>query len=241
MEIKRFFVEEKDINNDIVKIEGEEFYHLTKVLRHKVGYKIIVCCSDDYDYNATIIEIKKDYAIAKIDSRIENCCKPKTNIYLFQAVIKNAKLDIVIQKAVELGVKTITLFFSKNTNETNINIDRLNKIAKEASKQCGRADLVKVEGIIDFNDMLDRVSSIKNIIIPYEYENEVNFSSINVKTDANYALIIGSEGGFDATEVEKVKQLGGKSVSLGNRILRAETASIVATTLLMYKLGEFDR
>ncbi len=241
MEIKRFFVSPSDIVNDVVTITGEEFYHLTTVLRHKVGYKIVVCCSDDYDYNATITEIKKDYAKAKIDSRIPNCCKPKTNINLYQAVIKNAKLDIVIQKAIELGVHSITLFFSKNTNETNINIDRLNKIAKEASKQCGRADLVKINGVLSFDEMLKDIKQYNNIVIPYEYEDENNFSNLNLENNGDFALIIGSEGGFDSVEVEKVKQLGGKSVTLGNRILRAETASIVATSLLMYELGEFDK
>ena len=241
MEIKRFFVEPCDIVNDSITITGEEFYHLTTVLRHKVGYKIIVCCSDDYDYNATITEIKKDYAKAVIDSRIPNCCKPKTNINLYQAVIKNTKLDIVIQKAIELGVHSITLFYSKNTNETNINLDRLNKIAKEASKQCGRADLVKINGIFPFDEMLNDIKKYKNIVIPYEYEDKNNFSSLNLKNDNDYALIIGSEGGFDIKEVEKVKALNGKSVTLGNRILRAETASIVAISLLMYELGEFDK
>ena len=241
MEIKRFFVNSADIVGDTAQINGEEFYHLTTVLRHKVGYKIVVCCSDDFDYNATITEIKKDRAICKIDSRIPNCCKPKTNIHLFQAVIKNAKLDIVIQKAIERGVKSITLFFSQNTNETNVNIDRLNKIAKEASKQCGRADLVKVEGIISFDEMLKRISEFKNIIIPYEYEKENNFGDLDLQPTSDYALIIGSEGGFDSKEVDKVKECGGKSVTLGNRILRAETASIVATSLLMYELGEFNK
>ena len=241
MEIKRFFVEPSDINGDIVKITGEEFYHLAIVLRHKVGYKVVISCSDDFDYNATITEIKKDYAICKIDERVPNCCTPKTNIHLYQAVIKNAKLDIVIQKAIELGVKSITLFFSKNTNETNVNIERLNKIAKEASKQCGRSDLVKVNGIIEFDDMIDDIKQYENIIIPYEYEDKVNFSTLDLKNKGDYALIIGSEGGFNKEEVDRVKALNGKSVSLGNRILRAETASIVATSLLMYELGEFDK
>ena len=241
MEIKRFFVEPEDIVDKIITIKGEEFYHLTTVLRHKIGYKIVVCCSDDYDYNATITDIQKDYAIAKIDSRIPNCCKPKTKINLYQAVIKNTKLDIVIQKAIELGVNSITLFFSKNTNETNVNIERLNKIAKEASKQCGRADLVKIKGVLTFEEMLEDIKNYSNIVIPYEYEEKNNFNSIKVEQNGEYALIIGSEGGFDSLEVEKVKELGGHSVTLGNRILRAETASIVATSLLMFKLGEFNK
>ena len=89
--------------------------------------------------------------------------------------------------------------------------------------------------------MLNKISKQENIIIPYEYEKDVNFSSITPNKNGDYALIIGSEGGFNIEEVEKVKKLGGISVSLGNRILRAETASIVASTLLMFKLGEFDK
>lgn len=240
MEIKRFFVNKNDICNDFVTIIGEEFYHLATVLRHKVGYKIIVCCDDGFDYYATITEITKDKAVAKIEEKVVNKAKTKTDISLFQAVIKSAKLDIVVQKAVELGVKEIFLFYSHNTNETNINIDRLNKISKEASKQCGRADYVKIGEVLSFDEMLNKVAEYDNIVMPYEYEDKTNFSDQKFNK-GDYALIIGSEGGFIPEEEEKVGKLGGESVSLGNRILRAETASIVAISLLMYSLGEFNK
>lgn len=240
MEIKRFFVSNEDIIGENIIISGEEFYHMTTVLRHKVGYKIIVCGGDGYDYNATIIQIDKDKAIANIDSKQVNNANANVDITLYQAVIKSTKLDFVIQKAVELGVKSIVLFYSQNTCETNINIDRLNKISKEASKQCKRADFVRLDNPITFEEMSDRIKSHENVIIPYEKEDRTNFKDIDF-TRGDYGVIIGSEGGFTPKEVEKIVANGGKSVSLGNRILRAETAGIVAVALLMYELDEFGK
>ncbi len=240
MEIKRFFVRKEDIKGDTLSISGEEFYHLTKVLRHKVGYVVICSCGDGKDYYCTLSKINKDFAEAKINEIKENNASAKCNIHLFQAVIKSAKLDIVIQKAVELGVKDITLFYSNNTNEKDINLDRLNKISKEASKQCGRSDLVTIGKVVEFDEMLELAKKEDYIVMPYEYENKVNFSSLDFPS-GSYALIIGSEGGFQEYEVEKAKNFGAKSVSLGNRILRSETASIIATSLVMFKLGEFDK
>lgn len=240
MEIKRFFVSKDDIKGETLLVKGEEFYHLTKVLRHKVGYVIICCCGDGKDYYCTLTKINKDCAEARIDEIKDNTAGANSNLHLFQAVIKSAKLDIVVQKAVELGVKKITLFYSNNTNEKDINIDRLNKICKEASKQCGRSDLVRIGEVLDFDDMLEEARKEDYVIMPYEYEDKVNFSSLNFPK-GSYALIVGSEGGFQKYEVEKAKNIGAKSVSLGNRILRAETASIIASSLVMFMLGEFDK
>ncbi|MDE7337511.1 MAG: 16S rRNA (uracil(1498)-N(3))-methyltransferase, partial [Clostridia bacterium] len=144
MEIKRFFAEKEDYDGNNIKIYGEEFAHMTKVLRHKVGYKIIVNLDDGKDYECTLTEIKPDCAVAKVDSIKENECKTKAEVTLFQALPKGDKFDFIVQKCVELGVEKIVPFLSRYTNESKFNIVRSRKIAIEACKQCGRSRKAEV-------------------------------------------------------------------------------------------------
>ena len=129
MEIRRFYVNSDDITDNVVTICGDEFWHLTKVLRYKVGYQIIVCNdSDGKDYLCTIDLIEKDYAKATVNRIIDNECKTKIGITLFQALPKGDKADLIVQKAVELGVQNIVFFNSDYVSEKKFNIDRLHKI-----------------------------------------------------------------------------------------------------------------
>ena len=114
MDIRRFYVSEDDITDNVVTICGDEFWHLTKVLRYKVGYKIIVCNNvDGKDYLCKINFIDKDYCQAIIEDVFDNECKTKVEVSLFQALPKGDKADLILQKAVELGVKNIFFFSSE--------------------------------------------------------------------------------------------------------------------------------
>ena len=138
MDIKRFYVNADDITDNVVTILGDEFWHLTKVLRYKTGYQIIVCNNQDgKDYLCKITLIDKDYAQAIVQDIVDNECKTKVNVTLFQALPKGDKADLIVQKAVELGVQDIYFFNSSFVSEAKFNLDRLNKINVEACKQCG--------------------------------------------------------------------------------------------------------
>lgn len=238
MELRRFFVDKSSLDGDTVRIFGAEFLHLKNVLRLKVGFKIIVCLNDNIDRYATITEISRDHAATKIDKVVMRETKSK-NITLFASLIKNNKLDLVIQKAVELGIDTISPFISQNTSETKFNLERAERIAFEAAKQCGSATLTKVSDIISFDDILVSVKNFDTVIMPYEKETDVSFSQIEIK-GKSIAIIIGSEGGFTDSEAKAAKEAGAITVSLGKRILRADTASIVTSALVMEKAGELD-
>ena len=243
MDIKRFYVSSEDINNNICKITGNEFYHLTKVLRHKVGFIIIVCNNiDGKDYYAKLTEINKDYALAEIYDAIDNECKTNVDITLYQALPKGDKIDLITQKAVELGISNIKIFNSKYVSESKFNIDRLDRINLEACKQCGRSRVANINGVLDFSSMLLELDHYDKVLVCYENEKVNNFKTAleNFK-GKSLALIIGSEGGFDIEEIEKIREHAGISVTLGSRILRAETASIVGVALAMYELGELNR
>ncbi len=242
MEIKRFFANQTALNDGIIVIDGDEYIHMSKVLRHKIGYKIIVNLEDGKDYFCEIISMNKDNCQAKVESIKDNECKSSNSITLFQALPKGDKIDLIIQKAVELGVKNIVPFYSQYVNEKKFNLDRANKIADEACKQCGRAIKCKVADVVEFSKILQIIEAYDLVIMPYENCTCGSVKNIEtLKSAKNIAVIIGSEGGFDQQEAEAIKQVGGHIVSLGKRILRCETASIVAITLLQYELGELSQ
>lgn len=236
MEIRRFFINPEDFDGKIATIRGDEFIHATKVLRQKKGYTIIFCICDGFDYYAEINNIEKDYLTAKLLKKEINNTATKHKITLYQGSLKGGKNDFIVQKAVELGVSRICFFKSKNTIENNIQLERLNRISFEASKQCGRSDIVKVN-FLSFDEVINQAEKTKALMF-YENEHSNSINTVSFNGIETVSIIIGSEGGFDASEAVQAKNAGIAILSLGARILRAETASIVATALTMNKLGE---
>ena len=243
MEIRRFFVPNEAAYDNYITIDGDQFVHMTKVLRYKVGYQLIICLDDGCDYLCTIMEIGKKSAKARIDLVEKNNAMPYTKITLYQALPKGDKLDLITQKCTELGIYAIKPFLSKYTNETKYNKERLQKIGMEACKQCGRGKLPIIGDLCSFDEMLEDAKKNDILIMPYENATIGRISSIrNLKQAKTIGIIIGSEGGFCEEEVKAAKkEAKAKVVSLGNRILRCETAAIVADTLVMYELGELSK
>lgn len=244
MEIKRFYANLNNFTDGNVLLDGDEFYHMTKVLRHKIGYKIIVSNNvDGKDYYCIITRIDTDSATAEIISIEDNECKTNIKITLYQALPKGDKIDLIVQKAVELGVSDIKIFNSDYVNENKFNLERLNKINIEACKQCGRSRVAEVSGLFTFDEMLLQACKNDLIIFAYEKEqiNNIKSAIANNKEINSVAIVIGSEGGFSLEEVEKAKNSKAEIVTLGSRIMRCETASIVCMGIVMYELGEMCR
>ena len=242
MEIKRFFLDNSAFDGEKFVITGEECYHMIKVLRHKVGYRIIVCLNDGYDYYSTIASIEKDRVIAYLDEKVSNDTKTKCNVTLLQALPKGDKFDFICQKCVELGVLNIVPFLSHNTNETKVNYDRCQRIMLEACKQCGRSRISHIGDLTDFVGILSKLDEFDLVLMAYENESKLILRDHieDIKSANNIAIIIGSEGGFTDEEYNLLKGKNVRTFSLGKRILRAETASIVAISLLMYEKGELN-
>ena len=242
MEIKRFFLDKSAFDGSKFVITGEEYYHMTKVLRHKVGYKIIVCLNDGFDYYSTITRIDKDSLIATLDKRVDNDTRTRSNVTLMQALPKGDKFDFICQKAVELGVSRVVPFMSHNTNEDKVNHARCRRIMLEACKQCGRSCISHVDDVTTFDGVFDMLDDYDAVFMAYENEREhVLGDYIDVLDSAdNIAVIVGSEGGFTEDEYKTLRDRGVHTFSLGKRILRAETASIVAVSLVMYLKGEMN-
>ena len=231
----RFFVNSID---DIVHIVGEEFVHLSKVLRLKVGDVVECICEDDYLYNGVITDINKTSASVKITNKTKNLKNPKVDVTVFQALPKGDKLDLIVQKLSEIGVNTLQPFVSKYCVAKSCNkIDRLNKISKSASKQCGRSRSLVVNECITFEQLLNELQKYDTVIFANETERKQNDFKIN--NNDKIAIIIGSEGGFAEEEINLLSDKA-TSVTFGHRIFRTETASIVIAAIVLYKAGELQ-
>lgn len=228
--MRRFFG--KLVKKDFI-IEGDEFNHMRNVLRMNLGDQIIVCNGDEFEYICEIKEFRKADAVCKVIGKQECVGNPKKNIVLFQAITKKEKFEFIVQKATEIGISKVVPFVSDYViaKVTENKMERLNTIAMNACKQCERSKLLEI----------DKCSKVEEIIKQFKDFDIVLFA--NERTDAgkklaklekykNIAIIVGSEGGFSQKEKEKFIENGATSISLGRRIYRCETASVVMMGLV---------
>ena len=246
---KRFFINKTDLNNNEIILKDDEHQHLSKVLRLRLG-DIVECFYDGGSLlKCEITLITKNYSTLKVVGE-ENCTSnPKTQITLFQGLPKLDKLELISQKLTEIGITKIIPFSSTFcVAKENLNkIDRLKKIIVSACKQCGRTKLVELNDVLKLDKVIQKLVEYDLVLFANECEqtksvNEVisNFKNSlaqkHDKKDLKIAYIVGSEGGFDKDEIEKLSEVS-KSISLGKRILRAETAAISLGAIVCYEFG----
>jgi len=236
----RFFAVPENEYGFIIK--GDDAKHISKVLRLNIGSEIIVCDGKGTDYLCKIDDIEKNHVHAAIISKEKNTAEPDTSITLFQGVPKAGKMEYIVQKCTELGVfGFVPVNFKRSVSkmENKSKIERLNKVAEEASKQSGRGIVPKVKDQMDFTEMLKELSEFKTIIVPYEAEDYLSLKKALSRDESrNIAVVIGPEGGFDEEEIEALKKIGANIVTLGKRILRTETAGMATIAMIMYDKDE---
>lgn len=235
----RFFVNVEDENNII--IEGDDARHIGRSLRMKLGDAITVPCKGT-DYNCTIKSISDEVVTLNlIDKHI---CKsePSVKLILFQAIPKGDKFETILQKSIELGASEIVPILTRRCvsrpteKDFSKKLKRYEKISESASKQSGRGIIPKVHNMVTLDKAIDMMKSNDLNYILYENGGE-RFSAERLKDVKTIGVFIGSEGGFDLEEVEKVKSNGGVPIWLGERILRCETAPLSAITIIMHLTG----
>ena len=242
--LHKFFVNKDQIENNNIYILGRDLVHIKNVLRLKPLDKIEVTCKG-INYLCEISEITKESVKTTVISNWVANRESPIKITLYQGLAKGSKMDLIIQKCVEIGVKD---FYAIETHRTVVKIkdqkkessktERWQSIAEEAAKQSKRDYIPKVNGIISFKDMMDILNHEKNIIVPYEDEENLSIKDGLKMVEGNKInLIIGPEGGFEEDEIQTLKDVGAKIVTLGPRILRTETAGLVASTIVLYELG----
>ncbi len=234
--LKRFFVDKIE---DTVSLSGEEFEHAKNVLRLSVGDEVILLDNSGKEYTAVIYAVEKKQMLLNVVRSEVGEREPNADVCLLFGYLKNAdKNEFIVQKAVELGVSKIGVFSSEFSsaymNENKL--ERLNKVSKEAAKQCLRATAPKVEYFSNFESALGYADGYQNKLFACEFatESKCDMDCLQGST----AIVIGSEGGFSRAEEEKANGLGFASVTLGKRILRAETAAVALTSVVMFRLGE---
>ena len=237
--MRRFFVEKIDKK---VFVEGDEAKHMHKVLRMKAGDEALLFDGSGYDYLCEIEEISDKKVALLVKEKKENARKLDFSLTLYQSFIKKDKMDYVVQKATELGVCRIVCFNSartvKNPEKKDKMKERYERIAKEAAKQCGRATIPTVDFLESTSDILGEIKNYDQCLLAYENENVTLKSVIGGGNFDSAAVIVGPEGGFEAREAQMLTDGGAKSCSLGNLILRAETAGIAACSMIVYEKME---
>jgi 16S rRNA (uracil1498-N3)-methyltransferase len=243
----KFFVPQENFNGNEVIINGEVVKHIYKVLRLKEGQSININNCNGQEFLAEIFSIGKAEVKCNIIKEIFLNNESPLKINLYQGLPKAAKMDLIAQKAAEIGVVSITPVITervvvKNELGEYKKIDRWNRIALEASKQSKRTIIPKINDVVQFENMINEIKGLDLIVVPYEEQENYGIKSLikDIEKDkiSTAAVIIGPEGGFQSSEIEQLKEVGAHIVTLGPRILRTETAGFVCSSLLMYELGD---
>lgn len=241
----QFFVEPEQITTENVTITGSDVNHIRNVLRMKSGDKVRISDNCGEDYLCEITEVTSDQITLHILEHCDNTELP-VKITLFQGLPKSDKMELIIQKAVELGVNEIIPVAMKNCvvkldeKKAKSKQSRWQAIAESAAKQSKRSVIPKVGEVMSFSKAVERAKDMEVRLVPYENERGMAHTREvfgNISKGADIAVFIGPEGGFDTSEIELVRD-DMELISLGNRILRTETAGFTALSMLIFAIEE---
>lgn len=241
-----FFVSEEQINGENAYIEGSDVNHIANVLRMKPGEELLISVKGDWDYLCKIVDIETDRVNLKVLESMEQRELP-VNITLLQGIPKSDKLEMIIQKAVELGVseiipvKTKRVVVKIDEKKVDTKVNRWNAIAESAAKQSKRSIIPKVYEPMSIDNALEIVKDFGVKLIPYENADGIDKTRKildNMDKTKNIAVFIGPEGGFEEAEVERIKNSGFEVITLGKRILRTETAVLALLSNIMIRLED---
>lgn len=245
----KFFVTEQAIQNNEITMVGKDINHIKNVLRKKVGDTINICNDDKMmEYLCEIVKLEENKIICHIIKQLETNSESNIKVSIFQGLPKADKMELVIQKTVELGVYDITPVEMKrcvvrlDNKDKKKKKERWQKIAEVAAKQSGRNKIPAVCEINSLKNICNLFPDYDIVIVAYEKEKENKLRyeleklQIGETRNLKIAILIGPEGGIDESEIEILKQNGAKIVTLGNRILRTETVAMSMLSIIMYEL-----
>lgn len=241
--MRRFFID-APLGAEM-SIQGQDAYHISRVLRLQVGDPIVVVAPDGSAGIAAIKSILGDMVVLTLQETIVEDKEAPVHVYLAQGLPKSDKMDYIVQKAVELGIKGIYPMTAEHSvvqydqPKKNKRLERWQKIAVEAAKQCGRAIVPIVEPIRSLTTILECLAAETVVLMLYEGQTAQGLKQALVEHHAqNYLLLVGPEGGFSAKEVALCQSHGACIVTLGPRILRTETAALAGVSIVMYEYGD---
>ena len=236
----RFFTE--TINETKGTISGDDAKHIAKVLRMHAGEKLVACDCQGFDYDCVIDSLTDKEVELSVERKYPSETEPSVRVTLYQAMPKSDKMELIIQKAVELGVSAIVPVQTKrcvsrpDAKSMAKKLERYNRIALEAAKQCGRGRIPQVLPMLDFTEAIKAMKEDQRAFLFYENSTS-SFRKELEQGVSSVSIMVGAEGGFEEEEVQKALDLDIASLSLGKRILRCETAPLAALSIIMYETG----
>lgn len=242
----RFYVSPEQIIEESIVILGMDVNHIKNVLRMKLGEELIICDGQGWDYFCEITELGQKEIYVKILSSLKSDTELPVKITLFQGIPKKDKMELIIQKTVELGVFEIVPVSMKrcvakleDSKKESKKLERWQNISQAAAKQSGRGIIPMVKQPMTYTQALEYAKTKDIILFPYENAQGMKAAKeAFCKTAAmqSAGIFIGPEGGFDPIEIENAKKAGADIISLGKRILRTETAGLSVLSMLMYEI-----
>lgn len=244
----RFYVEEEQISDNRIKITGSDVNHIKNVLRMEIEEKVIVCNGQGMDYYSVIEEITKEEILLSILEIKPTQSELQGKIYLFQGVPKKDKMELIIQKAVELGVYEIIPVMMKRTvvkledkKKELKKLERWQSIAASAAKQSGRGIIPRITETKTLAEALKYGKDLECKIVPYENAQGIS-KTRKIMSDLRHnslvGIFIGPEGGFEESEITQAVKEGYSPITLGKRILRTETAGLTVLSMIMLQMEQ---
>ncbi|WP_461812387.1 16S rRNA (uracil(1498)-N(3))-methyltransferase [Faecalimonas sp.] len=240
-----FFVTPSQVSGDRIYIDGSDVNHICNVLRMKKGEKLQISDGNNKKYICQIDEITVEKVFLQIVEEKMGDTELPSKIYLFQGLPKSDKMELIVQKAVELGAYEIIPVSTKravvklDAKKANKKVERWNSIAEGGAKQSGRTLVPKVREVMGYKEALSYAKELDVVFIPYELAEGMERTKELIEKIAkgqSVGIFIGPEGGFEKEEVEQAMKMGAEPITLGKRILRTETAGLTILSILMYHL-----
>lgn len=247
----KFFVKSNQINEDKINILGTDVNHIKNVLRKNIEDTIEVCNQENgQDYIAKIEKIEKERIECKITQKLEKTAESNVYINIFQGLPKSDKMELIIQKSVELGASKITPVAMKRCivklgpKDESKKIQRWQKISEVAAKQCGRNIIPEIGNVINVQDICSLIHDYDVVLVAYENEKQNTLKNeltdlkkiVNKNENIRIAIVIGPEGGLEPGDVSILEKNGAKIITLGKRILRTETVALSMISIINYEL-----
>lgn len=243
--MQQFFSDPSLIKDGKVYIEGTDLGHMKNVLRMRPGEKVRVSDGAGKNYLCSITGYEGSRAELQIEEVLEVNTELPSRIVLFQGLPKGDKMELIVQKSVELGVGSVVPFAAKRSvtkldeKKAAKKQERWQTIAKSAAEQSGRGIIPKVNGLLSFGEALHSARELDVLLVPYELEEGRDTTAEvigSIRPGQSVGIFIGPEGGFEEEEIEQAVEAGAVPVTLGKRILRTETAGMAVLSILMYHL-----
>ena len=243
----RFFAEPGNIGEKEIVITGADVNHIRNVLRMRTDEEVLIADGQGAEYRCKLIELSENEVRAQILWKLDGNAELSSEVTLFQGLPKSDKMDLIVQKCVELGVDRIVPVSTKravvklDAKKEQTRLKRWNTISESAAKQSGRGVIPEVSGVMSFGKALEEAKKLDVLLIPYEraeHMAETRRVMGSIQPGQSVGIFIGPEGGFEESEVEEAVAAGAKAITLGKRILRTETAGLAVMAMLSYLLEE---